>query len=303
MQHPILVPLDGSRLAERALPYAETLARSSGAPLLLVEAAAVTQRYREDAREARLRSSDEAQAHLEALAGDLAARALAAEVVVGLASPAQVIEETAKARQARLIVMTTHGWGGGSPWVLGGVAEHVLRRSRVPVLFLSPLALTAGSAQRLHGPVVVPTDGSARSESIYPTVQRLMQHVAAPVTLLRVIDPVGYYTGAAMLPYGSMIPPTLLDDAVAAARADLEAEAARWRERGIDTVAQVRSGSPSELITSVATEQRAGWIALASHGRGGFGGFVLGSTALRVLRHTPLPVLIAVGRPAEPSEA
>ena len=302
MQHPILVPLDGSRLAEQALPYAESLARTSGASLILVEAAAVIQRTREDAQEASLRSSDEAQAHLEALAGDLAARALAAEVVVGMAPPAQVIEETAKARQARLIVMTTHGWGGGSPWVLGGVAEHVLRRSRLPVLFLSPLALTAGNAQRLHGPVVVPTDGSALSENIYPTVQRLMQHVDAPVTLLRVIDPVSYYAGAAMLPYGSLIPPTLVDDAVAAARTALEAEAARWRERGIDTVALVRSGSPIELITAVATEQHAGWIALASHGRGGFGGFVLGSTALRVLRHTPLPVLIAVGRPAEPSE-
>jgi nucleotide-binding universal stress UspA family protein len=302
MLHPILVPLDGSRLAEQALPYAETLARAIGVPLLLVEAAAVIPRTREGAHDARLRACDEAQAHLEALAGDLAARALPAEVVVELASPAQVIEETAKARQAQLIVMTTHGWGGGSPWVLGGVAEHVLRRSRAPVLFLSPVALTAGNAQRLHGPVVVPTDGSALSENIYPVVQGLLRHIAVPVTLLRVIDPVSYYTAAAMVPFGPMIPPTLVDEAVTAAQANLDAEADRWRQRGINTVALARSGSPSEVITTVATEQQAGWIALASHGRGGFGGFVLGSTALRVVRHAPLPVLIAVGRPAEPSE-
>ncbi len=150
MLHPILVPLDGSPLAEQALLYAETLARAIGVPLLLVEAAAVIPRTREGAHDARLCACDEAQAHLEALAGDLAAPVLPAEVVVELALPSDVVEETAKARQAQLIVMTTHGWGGGSPWVLGSVAEYVLRRSRAPVLFLSPLALTAGNAQRLH---------------------------------------------------------------------------------------------------------------------------------------------------------
>ena len=303
MQHPIIVPLDGSRLSERALPYAESLARTIGRPIVLVEAATVTPRTREDTEHARLRAGDEAQAHLEALAGDLAARGVPAEVVVELAAPAEVIEETARARQAQLIVMTTHGWGGGSPWVLGGVAEHVLRRSRVPVLFLSPLALTRGDASRLHGPVVVPTDDSLLSERIFPVVQHLARHLDVPVTLLRVIDPVSYYAGSAMLPYGAMVSQTLVDDAVAAACSTLESEAGRWRELGIKTTAVVRSGSPSEVIAGVATELPAGWIAMASHGRGGIGGFVLGSTALRVLRQANVPVLIAAGRLADGREA
>jgi nucleotide-binding universal stress UspA family protein len=176
------------------------------------------------------------------------------------------------------------------------VADHVLRRSRVPVLFLSPMALTHGDVTRLQGSVVVPTDDSLLSERMYPMVQHLVQHMNVPVTLLRVIDPVGYYTGAAMLPYGSMIPSTLVDEAVAAARTALEVEAGRWRERGIKTAVVVRSGSPSAVIAAMATELQAGWIAMASHGRGGIGGFVLGSTALRVLRHVSLPVLIAAGR-------
>ena len=216
MQHPIIVPLDGSRLAEQALPYAESLARTIGTPLVLVEAAAVAPRTREGTEHARLRAFDEALAHLEAVAGDLTARGAPTEVVVELAAPSEVIEETARARRAQLIVMSTHGWSGGSPWVLGGVADHVLRRSRVPVLFLSPLALTRGDASRLHGPVIVPTDGSALSTSIFPIVQRLVQGLDVPVTLLQVIDPVGYYTGSAMLPYGATLSQTLVDDAVVA---------------------------------------------------------------------------------------
>jgi len=134
-------------------------------------------------------------------------------------------------------------------------------------------------------------------------VQRLVQGLDVPVTLLQVIDPVGYYTGSAMLPYGATLSQTLVDDAVVATRASLEAEAGLWRELGIATTAVVRSGSPSEVIAVVATEVQAGWIAMASHGRGGIGGFVLGSTALRLLRHVPIPVLIACGRLAEPKDA
>ena len=236
------------------------------------------------------------------MAGDLTARGAPTEVVVELAAPAEVIEDTARARRAQLIVMSTHGWSGGSPWVLGAVADHVLRRSHVPVLFLSPLALTRGDASRLHGPVIVPTDGSALSTSIFPMVQRLVQGLNVPVTLLQVIDPVGFYTGSAMLPYGAILSSTLVDEAMAAVATELEAEAVLWRELGIATTAVVRSGSPGEVIAAVATELQAGWIAMASHGRGGIGGFVLGSTALRLLRHVPLPVLIACGRLAEPKD-
>jgi nucleotide-binding universal stress UspA family protein len=295
MEQPIIVPLDGSPLAEQALPYAELLARACGAPLLLVEAAAVLPRPREADEQARARTGDEAEAHLAAVRGDLSARGTRTEAVVEMAPPADVIRETARARDARLIVMTTHGWGGASPWVLGSVAEQVLRRSHLPVLFLSPQALTAGDARRLRERTVVPTDGSTISERIFPTAQRLARCLRAPVTLVRVVDPLAYYRSAAMLPYGSLVPPTLVDDAVAAEQATLEAEAARWRGQGIATEARVPTGSPSEAIVGVAGECRAGWLALASHGRGGIGGFVLGSTARRVLHRSHLPVLVGAG--------
>ncbi|MGI8915180.1 MAG: universal stress protein [Chloroflexota bacterium] len=295
MDHPIVVPLDGSPLAEQALPYAATLAQTCRAPLLLVEAATVTPRPREAAEDARTRACDEAAARLEGLRGDLAARDVRADVVVELAPSADVIRETAQARHAQLIVSTTHGWGGHSPWTLGSVAEQTLRHSRLSTLCLSPQALAAGDANRLHRRLLVPTDGSPISERMFPVAQRLARQLGVPVTLLRVIDPVGFYSGATMLPYGSLLPPNLVEDAVAAEQTALAAEAARWRARGIDAEARVVSSSASEGIAKVAAECGAGWIAMASHGRGGVGGFVLGSTARRILQHVPLPVLIGAG--------
>lgn len=295
MAHPILVPLDGSPLAERALPYAEALAHASDAPLLLAHAAPVMPRPREATEHARVRACDEAQARLDALRDDLAARGVRADVVVELAFPSDVILESARARQAQLIVMTTHGWGGHSPWALGGVAEQALRRGHLPTLLLSPGALAAGDAGRLARRLIVPTDGSAISARIFPVAERLARQLGAPVTLLRVVDPVGFYKSAAMFPYGSLLPPNIIEEAVAAAQAGLEAEAARWRERGIITAGRALAASPSEGIAAAAAEAGAGWIAMASHGRGGVGGFVLGSVARRVLQRVALPVLIGAG--------
>lgn len=301
MNHPIIVPFDGSPLAEQALPYAETLAHACNAPVVLVEAAAVVPHPREDAEHARTRAGDEAEARLGALRGDLAAKDVHSEVVVELAPPADVIRDTAQARGAQLIAMTTHGWGGRSPWTLGSVAEQTLRRSHLPTLFLTPQALAAGDAARLRRRLLVLTDGSALSERIFPTAQRLARQLGIPVTLLRIIDPVGLYSGAALLPYGSLLPPNLVEEAVAGAQTALAAEATRWRERQIDTEARAVSASPSEGIADVAAALGAGWIAMASHGRGGFGGFVLGSTARRVLQRVPLPILIGAGALTDPS--
>lgn len=263
--------------------------------MLLVEAVAGTPRPRETAEDARTRAYDEAAARLEAFCGDLTAKDIRADVVVELAPAADVICETAQARQAQLIVLTTHGRGGRSSWTLGSVAEQTLRRSHLPTLCLSAQALAAGDATRLRRRLLVPTDGSAVSEQIFAVAQRLARQLGAPVTLLRVIDPVGFYSSAAMLPYGSLLPPNLVEEGVAAAQTELAAEAARWRERGIDAEARAVSSSASEGIATVAAECGAGWIAMASHGRGGIGGFVLGSTARGILHRVALPVLIGAG--------
>ena len=105
----ILVPLDGSTLAERALPYAEALARPSGARVVLVRAVPGD-------REHGTESEAEARDYLNGLAARLAERVGVVETAVPHGAAAEAIVEEARRQGSDLIVMATHGRGGLGRW-------------------------------------------------------------------------------------------------------------------------------------------------------------------------------------------
>ena len=114
----ILVPLDGSPLAERALTYATALAGTSGATLLLVRAAFSHTLAGVDPRERHLGAVQEAEAYLQEIAAKLRDGALRCETVARYGHAAECITESACTRHADLIVMATHGrTGPGRRWL------------------------------------------------------------------------------------------------------------------------------------------------------------------------------------------
>ena len=157
----IVVPLDGSDLAERALPQAEALARLAGAPLHLVCVVDLTRLERYGPYALAVPSSafeqvlaeDDAQAleYLSTIERRLTARGLAAtaEVRNGPVAPTLV----SLAQPGDLIAMATHGRGGLGRWFLGSVAEAVVRRAPVPVLLIRAQDDAAASQD-------VPTEGA-----------------------------------------------------------------------------------------------------------------------------------------------
>lgn len=296
MAHGILAPFDGSGFALRALPYAELLARRFGAPLTLVEAVE-TAPHGGNAPE---RARAEADARLAATQATLRGRGLAVETTLAVGRPAEVIGDAARASEAELIVMATHGRSGPSHLALGSVAEQVLRATHLPVLLLPPAALHAGPPERLARRVVVPYDGSALGASIFPIVQTLAAGLHSPVTLLQAIDPAAFMSYGALDPFGTIARPDLVDAAVAAAQTELAQVAARWGSPDCPVTTAVERGSPRSVIPAYVEAAQAGWIAMASHGRGGLGGLVLGSVALHVLRHLAAPILIAAQPTAVP---
>ena len=164
MYRRIVVPVDGSDLAERALPQAEALARLAGAPLHLVRVVDLTglARYGAIGLHAEATAFQLVLANEETVArGDLerTARGLrergasvtterrrgdAATEIVGATGPGDVI------------VMATHGRGGVTRWFLGSVAEEVVRRAPVPVLLVRALPVPAAAEQS----GVAPTAGA-----------------------------------------------------------------------------------------------------------------------------------------------
>ncbi len=139
---PIIVPLDGSLLAESALPLAEGLAKTFGNPLLLVRAiehprvASVT--FEDPAVLAKVEewTIEETRSYLRRKQEEVASRGVRVTIESSTGSPAWFIEECIQAHQAGLVVMASHGRSGLGRFLVGSVAQHVLRESNAPVLLV-----------------------------------------------------------------------------------------------------------------------------------------------------------------------
>jgi nucleotide-binding universal stress UspA family protein len=148
MYRRILVPLDGSKLAECALPYAEALAKGCDTEkVILVSVTERVQGYRafEDPSqplgqrlvpEAFGKKEKQAQRYLDRIAKAMEAKGINVSTEVLLWKPAEAIVGYAKQSGCDLIIMASHGRSGVSRWAHGSVADKVLRGSPVPVLMV-----------------------------------------------------------------------------------------------------------------------------------------------------------------------
>jgi nucleotide-binding universal stress UspA family protein len=135
----ILVPLDGSILAETALPPAIALAGQHRAKLVLLRAAEAHARPTVDPIEAQVQTVRAAEEYVAGVRGRVTQAGVTdVETSVWYGPPAEAIVEAARFRGADLIVMSSHGRTGLGRLVLGSVAETVLRATRVPILLIRP---------------------------------------------------------------------------------------------------------------------------------------------------------------------
>jgi nucleotide-binding universal stress UspA family protein len=269
---PILVPLDGSDLAERALPYAEALA-GPDCQLILLEVGQDEEEFQLLDRHA------EACAQLETVTGD----------------PAQQILEVATKLGVGLIVMTTHGRGAIGRWAFGSVADAVSRTSPVPVMIIRPQE--DETPPPLIRRIVLPLDGSPLSESALPVAEALALQLGIGVHLITATDlsqllPVGLTPAVAFNA-------EVYEDAVTQAQQDAEGwltqAAARLRDGGVEVTQAVRAGTPFPVLQEIL--QPGDIIVLTSRGRRGAARLVLGSLADQLVREGAAPVVLV---PAEP---
>jgi nucleotide-binding universal stress UspA family protein len=202
MLNKILVPLDGSELAERALTYATALAGATGANLLLVRAAFSHTLAGVDPRERQLGAVAEAEAYLQQLATKLRDRGFVCETVARYGHAPECITESARTRHADLIVMATHGRTGPGRWVLGSVAEAVVAASPIPALVQRAWQPLFGKPLLSDKPrVIVPLDGSAFAETALEAGASLAEDLGAKLILISVQeDPAGLQAARPYLP-------------------------------------------------------------------------------------------------------
>jgi nucleotide-binding universal stress UspA family protein len=299
MLRSILVPLDGSPLAERALPIALDIARRSGGAVHLVRAhvplAIVGATAEGVFTQDMLAADDSLRERAKNYVIDVAAR-LSKEWGVKVdgrvedGAPSGLITQVAEEVEAGLIVMTTHGAGGFAPGWLGSVADAVIRHSHRPVLALPENDAHAGQAFTPKR-IMLPLDGSARADGIIPAARDLAVLFGAEIDVVRMVAPyvpgdvVSTLTADRPDPYG-------VDAETAAAKTAIDGVVAGLKEHGVKGRAIVRvEVSPVRALMDHIKETDPDCIALATQGRG-ISRIFVGSVADKLIRAAQRPVLV-----------
>jgi nucleotide-binding universal stress UspA family protein len=297
MYKTILVPFDGSALSGRAIPVAVALAQRTGATLQLAlvhdpsayipfvpgevaipvyDAEFVGEQRRQD------------QAALDSALAELRAHGVHATGVLLEGTVIEALAEHAQTAGVDLTVMTTHGRSGFERLRLGSVAGAYLTRATAPVYLVRGAGSDAAPVLPT-GTLLCSLDGSPFAEAILPHAKRFAEATGMTMALFSVAIP----HGMPMAPFGAEA--LLADDSAIAleeaGRGEYLTRISKQCPPGT-TVHAVSDMSVSRAIIDEATRLSAGTLAIATHGRGGFKRFVLGSVADEVIRHTHTPVLV-----------
>lgn len=292
----MLVPLDGSALAEASLPAVRELSRLTGASVTVLQvveppeplADLIGTEYPEVELDLQIADEGVAHAYVTDVATRLNREGLVAHTRVMLGQPAEIIIQIAG--EFDLVAMATHGRSGLGRWVYGSTADKVLRGAPVPVL----LVRAQPDAIPVPGPfrrILVPLDGSDLAEHALPLASVLAQRAEATLVLTRGISWAQEFVGANAY-LGGYTAINVLDLAAESARDYLSQVAQRLTAQGLTVRTDIRVEPAADGILASAADHQADLIVMSTHGRGGLGRWVYGSVADRVLRAAELPVLL-----------
>ena len=255
----VVVPLDGSDVASRALPVGVELANRFDADVLLVT---TTQTRRAD-RMVRPAWLDDAAASVTGLR---------VETRFVDDHPAEtVICAVADDAPDATICMATHGRGTVGTAILGSVAQDVVRATTRPVVLVGPHAEDWAG---LDQPMLVCHDGSESASAIVPVAAEWAKTLGCPVVVVHVFHPLDVESAKA--------PTAAIDPTVEALRRDLD---------DVD-VRIYRDSYPVGVILELARTLPASLVALSTHGRTGLARVTLGSVAASLVHSAPSPVLL-----------
>ena len=290
----MLIPLDGSKVAEQVLPYARFLAKALGIPVELLGVIDL---------EALVALSNPARGrHLDTLVAETMSRAATyletaarsfhgaqVKCSVGKGGPENVVTEKAAADKNTLIVMATHGCSGIQRWPLGSVADKVIHGARNHLFLVRASEQGKTDGETALKTVIVPLDGSALAEQVLPGVIELAKKMKLEVVLMRAYalppaisaEDYGFYSA------------DLLDHLESEARDYLSEKVNEIKQKGVENVTSVvNPGYGAEEIITLGRHTPDNFIAMRTHGRSGMQRWVLGSVTERVVDHSGDPVLI-----------
>ena len=322
----ILVPLDGSEVAEGILPFASALARGLDIPLALLTVVdpdnvevpdvrttnaltmdvsvatgmpgprvvpATSSSETVGASRAQLEETarDEAETALRKVANRLTDEGVTVEAVTAFGSAADEIVRAAEREGCDLIAMSTHGRGMLGRGVLGSVTDKVIHSSSLPTLTITP-----ERAKAYWGPdvtlakIMVPLDGSELAEAALPYAEDLAKALSLEVVIVRAVNVGGFY--APYTYYPTIGPEKMETEVQELAIQYIRNAAEELRTKGVDTDWKLVKGPYAEAIVELAQKTPQDIIVMATHGRSGVTRWILGSITEGVVRASGDPVLV-----------
>ena len=275
MYSKILVPLDGSSAAESALPLVRSLARRLAIPVELIGVIDLREICRTMSAAGALfldRMLEDQSRHNAEYLGKIAQTLSGVDVTIrdGKGEAAEVIVETAAADKNTLIVMATHGRSGLNRFLLGSIAEKVLRATVNPLLLVKSTEPVVSEGEAPLTSIVVPLDGSDLAEGVLPTVTDLARKLDLEVVLVRsyAIPYGAYSTGDGF--YDPVNLEAFLDQLRKETFEYLERTITGLKRNGVAKVSFVaKEGLSADEIIKFARETPANLVAMSTHGRRG----------------------------------
>jgi nucleotide-binding universal stress UspA family protein len=290
----ILVPLDGSKLAESALPAAVSLAQTYKTPVTLLH---IIEQDAPDEihRDRHLTEAGEAEAYLAKIAKRDFPESTKVNLHVHTSPVADVarsiVDHSSDEIQPDLIILCSHGNSGMHDFFFGNIAQEVAAASGTPVLLIKPDD-SSKSFQIQH--ILVPLDNESVHDKALPTAESLAKAYESELNLLCVIPTLGTLSGE-QAAVSNMLPATstaYLDIAEEIALEHFQEHLNHYKKAHIRVTAEIARGDPATIISKTAEEIKADLILFGTHGRLGLDAFWNRSVAAGVARRTKIPLLL-----------
>jgi nucleotide-binding universal stress UspA family protein len=291
----ILLPLDGSQLAEVAIPYTVELCKKLGSKVTLlhvIEKDAPVEIHGQH----HLTDEAEAREYLNKIANTDFNFSNQIECHVHTEEVSQVsrsIVEHSSELAPDLIVLCAHGEGGLRDIVAGSIAQQVIANGVVPVLLIHPQT----ESQILfdgYKSFLVALDGEPDHDQSMEIAGQLAKQLDSKIRLIRVVPTYSTLSGE-QAALGTMLPATTtvyLDLMEDEACEYLQKKLEFWRAKGLNCDAEVQRGDPAQEVVKSAINSNASVIVLGTHGKSGLDAFWSGSVAPKIVAKTLTPVLL-----------
>lgn len=288
----VVVPLDGSQLAEQVFHNLPSYVSSIDAVVVLVRVIEPEQYAYGLGMNGEVdflpRYQSSVNAYLEKARERLGKQGYQATTHVALGDPATEILRVATETGADLIAMSTHGRSGISHWALGSVAERVLHHSTQPVLLVRQ-----GTQVKEVGVnrILVPLDGSERAEQALPAAVAIAKNTGAEISLLQMLqtlDP----GNARILFESDEEADALYQKWMSTAEEYLEQAAELLHNDGMDVDYSAQLGDAASGIVDAVNEAAIDLVVMSTHGHTGLRLWYYGSVAGKVLRSVSCPLLL-----------